>query len=53
MLSQKRFYDGSDFSLSFEPGIVDDAKEGFQGNFTVKLGCILEDTKNMGITCER
>lgn len=53
MLSQKRFYDGSDFSLSFEPGIVDDAKEGFQGNFTVKLGCLSEDAKNMGITCER
>ena len=53
MLFQKRFYDGSDFSLSFEPGIVDDAKEGFQGNFTVKLGCVSEDTQNMGITCER
>ena len=53
MLSQKRFYDGSDFSLSFEPGIVDDAKEGFQGNFTVKLGCVSEDTQNMGIACER
>ena len=49
----QRFYDGSDFSLSFEPSVVDDAKEGFEGNFTVKLDCISQDSPDIGISCKR
>ena len=47
-----RYYMGSDFSIDFTPGIVEDAKEDLQGNFTVKLNCT-DDFSVVGIRCQR
>ena len=43
---------GSDFYIDFTPGIVEDAKEDLQGNFTVKLNCT-DDFNVVGIRCQR